>query len=157
MYRLSLGRTNMSQYGRIGKRRSGSATWQWMLLGFFPGILCGGVLIFAMFASGALNSLTAASLPSATAFIIKEVQIVTATASITPDVSATPESRRLTSIRSPRHRALCSDRLGRSVEPGLTGLSCVQAQGLTITQRPDRASGRPGTGAAGCNAAPRRI
>lgn len=82
----------MSQYGRIGKRRSGSATWQWMLLGFFPGILCGGVLIFAMFASGALNSLTAASLPSPTAFIIKEVQIVTATASITPDVSATPES-----------------------------------------------------------------
>jgi formylglycine-generating enzyme required for sulfatase activity len=49
----------MGQYGRIGKRRSGSGTWQWMVLGFFPGILCGGVLVFAMFASGALNSLTA--------------------------------------------------------------------------------------------------
>lgn len=82
----------MGQYGRIGKRRSGSATWQWMLLGFFPGILCGGVVIFAMFASGALNSMASASLPSPTAVIIREVQIVTATLSATPDVSATPEA-----------------------------------------------------------------
>jgi len=66
----------MGQYGRIGKRRTGSATWQWMMLGFFPGILCGGMMIFGLFASGALNSLTPV-LPSPTPAATQQVQVVT--------------------------------------------------------------------------------
>jgi len=92
----------MGQYGRIGKRRSGSATWQWMMLGFFPGILCGGVIIFAMFASGALNSLTTNSLPTPTGVVIKEVQVVTQVQIVT----ATPNDEVTAGLPAPTQAAV---------------------------------------------------
>ncbi|GAB1420672.1 hypothetical protein MASR2M15_07820 [Anaerolineales bacterium] len=43
----------MAQYGK--RRRS--AGWQWALLGFLPGLLCGGIIIaLALFAAGGMNA-----------------------------------------------------------------------------------------------------
>jgi len=42
-------------YGRLGGRRGGSGTWQWMLVGFLPGVLCGGIILFGLSFSGFLN------------------------------------------------------------------------------------------------------
>ncbi|NJR12813.1 SUMF1/EgtB/PvdO family nonheme iron enzyme [bacterium] len=91
----------MGQYGRIGKRRTGSATWQWMLLGFFPGILCGGIVIFAMFASGALNSFSTTTAAAPTQVVIQvdkvQTQIVVVTATPDPNTTAAPVAAQQTS------------------------------------------------------------
>lgn len=48
----------MSQgYGKIGGRRRSSGAWQWMLIGFFPGILCGGIVILLLGLGGVFSSL----------------------------------------------------------------------------------------------------
>ncbi len=48
----------MANYGRIGnnKRRGGGV--QWLLIGFFPGILFGGFAVFALMLTGVLGNLT---------------------------------------------------------------------------------------------------
>jgi formylglycine-generating enzyme required for sulfatase activity len=46
-------------YNRLGRRR-GSGAWQWMLIGFIPGILCGGIVIFALALGGFLESFSSA-------------------------------------------------------------------------------------------------
>lgn len=55
----------MGQYGRVsGGRRRGNAAWQWLIIGFFPGLLCGGVVIFALALTGVLQGLTAGPTPT---------------------------------------------------------------------------------------------
>ena len=44
----------MTQYSRSGARR-GSGSWQWMILGFIPGILCGVITVAGVLASGIVN------------------------------------------------------------------------------------------------------
>lgn len=48
----------MGQYNRLGKRRAGGA-WQWLIIGFFPGLLCGGLLIFLLLWNGIFGGLGA--------------------------------------------------------------------------------------------------
>jgi len=49
-------------YGRPSVRRR-SGGWQWMLIGFFPGLLCGGLVIFLLLLSGTLDSFRSAPTP----------------------------------------------------------------------------------------------
>lgn len=46
----------MSQYGKLGGKRRGSGSIQWLIIGFFPGILCGGSVVFALMFSGLLGN-----------------------------------------------------------------------------------------------------
>ncbi len=69
-------------YSKLGRRRS-SGGLQWMLIGFFPGLLCGGILIFGLFLSGILEGFNLGQ--SATVEVTRVVQevvniVVTATA-----------------------------------------------------------------------------
>lgn len=67
----------MSQnYGKLGRRRD-SGRFQWLILGFLPGILCGGLTIFAALYFGPFDSLRQ-PLPTYTV-APSVVQIVTAT------------------------------------------------------------------------------
>lgn len=43
------------QYNRLGQRRAGGA-WQWLIIGFFPGLLCGGLVVFVLLLTGIFNS-----------------------------------------------------------------------------------------------------
>ena len=45
----------MGQYKGLGQRRA-SGAWQWLVIGFFPGLLCGGLVIFLLLFSGVLGS-----------------------------------------------------------------------------------------------------
>lgn len=48
----------MSQgYGKIGGRRRGSGALQWLIIGFFPGLLCGGIVILGLGLGGVFSSL----------------------------------------------------------------------------------------------------
>ena len=42
-------------YGKLNRRR-GSGAWQWVLIGFLPGVLCGGAVLFGLLLSGLLDS-----------------------------------------------------------------------------------------------------
>jgi iron(II)-dependent oxidoreductase len=42
-------------YGKLNRRR-GSGAWQWVLIGFLPGVLCGGAVLFGLLLSGMLES-----------------------------------------------------------------------------------------------------
>jgi formylglycine-generating enzyme required for sulfatase activity len=64
-------------YGKLGRRRGGNGRFQWVILGFLPGVLCGAFVIFAAVAFGPLSSLTQ-PLPTYTP-APSIVQIVTAT------------------------------------------------------------------------------
>ncbi|MCU0514557.1 MAG: SUMF1/EgtB/PvdO family nonheme iron enzyme [Anaerolineae bacterium] len=78
----------MGQYGKLGKRRS-SGRWQWAIVGFFPGLLCGATVVLSLFLSGLLNSFSTAA--PATPVVI--TQVVAVVYSPTPDASqptATP-------------------------------------------------------------------
>lgn len=86
-------------YGRISNRRRGSGAWQWMLIGFFPGLLCGGMVIFALSIGGLLDSLgfSATPTPRVVTTVIEVVQVHTPTTdpnlpTITPFIiTATPD------------------------------------------------------------------
>lgn len=44
----------MGQYNRLGQRRA-SGAWQWLIIGFFPGLLCGGFVVFLLLFGGVLD------------------------------------------------------------------------------------------------------
>jgi formylglycine-generating enzyme required for sulfatase activity len=72
----------MAQYGSFNSRRRSSG-WQWALLGFLPGILCGAIVIGVLFvATGGFGA------PAEPEIITREVRIVI---SPTPDPEATRE------------------------------------------------------------------
>ncbi|MEO1165719.1 MAG: hypothetical protein AAFV98_18180, partial [Chloroflexota bacterium] len=75
----------MGQYNRLGKRRATGA-WQWLVVGFFPGLLCGSLIIFAMLFTGFLDGFSAQpEVVEITAPPVQIVQVVTST----PDPAAT--------------------------------------------------------------------
>jgi formylglycine-generating enzyme required for sulfatase activity len=82
-------------YGRINKRR-GSGAWQWLVIGFFPGLLCGGLVVFLLLLGGVFQGFSA---EPETQEVTREVQIVqVVTATNNPDavaavqiITATPE------------------------------------------------------------------
>jgi formylglycine-generating enzyme required for sulfatase activity len=67
----------MTQYRNLGKRR-GSGAWQWTIIGFFPGLLCGGIVIFALFLSGVLQGFNIGASPTQIAVtqVVQEIVIV---------------------------------------------------------------------------------
>lgn len=100
----------MANYGRIGSpRRRGSGGLQWILIGFFPGILCGGLAVFALMLSGLLDGL-ATPLPTYTP-APEIVLVVTATNDpnaptptpvvVTATPSPTPEGQAVVLASSP--------------------------------------------------------
>ena len=90
----------MGQYNRLGQRRAGGA-WQWLIIGFFPGLLCGGLVVFLLLLAGVFNTfnsepeiieitqppvyiaVTATPDPDAT----QVVQVITATPAPTEEVA----------------------------------------------------------------------
>lgn len=86
----------MGQYNRLGKRRTGGA-WQWLIIGFFPGLLCGGLVILLLFLFGIFDGLSGdPEIIEVTGEPIRIVEMITTTpdTNITPQVvivTATPE------------------------------------------------------------------
>ncbi|MCA9894317.1 MAG: SUMF1/EgtB/PvdO family nonheme iron enzyme [Anaerolineae bacterium] len=68
----------MGTYGRVGGRRRGNAAWQWLIIGFFPGLLCGGLVVFGLVLSGVLQGFATGPTPTPPP-PEQIVQIVTAT------------------------------------------------------------------------------
>ncbi len=93
----------MSQgYGRVGKRRSGSAGWQWMLIGFILSSFCWFIIVLAGLTAGFLDLSLEGAQPTATDQIVvlptsaptgtPIVRVVTATSEpITPTVQVEVE------------------------------------------------------------------
>lgn len=73
----------MAQYNRLSNRKRGGGGFQWLLIGFFPGVLCGGLIIFGLLLTGVLQGFGAAPLPTYTP-APEVVLVVTAT----PDAAA---------------------------------------------------------------------
>lgn len=77
-------------YGKVGgnRRRGGSGAWQWMLIGFFPGVLCGGILLFGLVLAGLFEGF---SLSQATPIVPPTQAVIVVTATQDPgQPSATP-------------------------------------------------------------------
>lgn len=76
-------------YGKLGRRRSGGGV-QWMLIGFFPGLLCGGILIFGLFLSGILEGFNL-SQPATVEVtrVVQEVVNIVVTATVDPNQPTT--------------------------------------------------------------------
>lgn len=78
-----------NNYGSLN-RRSGSAAWQWILIGIIVGFGCSAIFLLAGLASGAftVGGQTVADLPSQTPFIVTATSgPVTATATATQDLA----------------------------------------------------------------------
>lgn len=82
-------------YGRINKRRSGAA-WQWLVIGFFPGLLCGGLIIFVLLLNGIFKGITEPE----TVEVTREVQVVQVITT-TPDLNASPIVQVITTTPEP--------------------------------------------------------
>lgn len=63
-----------------GRKRRGGA-WQWLIVGFFPGVLCGGAMAFALLLSGLFDGF---SLGAANSTPIIQTQVVRVVYSPTP-------------------------------------------------------------------------
>lgn len=69
----------MGQYNRLGQRRA-SGAWQWLVVGFLPGLLCGALVVFVMLFTGFLDGLGGEpETIEVTAPPVQVVQVVTAT------------------------------------------------------------------------------
>jgi|GEM_PF-463227 len=87
----------MGQYNRLGKRRAGGA-WQWLIIGFFPGLLCGGLVILLLFLTGIFEGLGGEpEVIEITSPPLQIVNVVTAT----PDPNASPEVQIITTTPEP--------------------------------------------------------
>ena len=53
-------------YGKVGGRRRGNGAWQWIVIGFFPGLLCGGIVIFGLLLTGLFDGFGSVELPTQT-------------------------------------------------------------------------------------------
>jgi len=93
----------MSQYGRVGGRRRGSGAWQWVIIGFFPGLLCGGLVIVGLGLTGLFDSLGfGPQIPTPT----PGERIVNVVVTATPDPSApTPTAFVVTATGEPTTEA----------------------------------------------------
>ena len=88
----------MSRYGSLSSRRSGSAAWQWIVIGGIMGLMCSAVLVVGAIAAGLIAvdpAAIAAAQATQTPFIITSTPLpatptdpVTATPSLTPTTDA---------------------------------------------------------------------
>lgn len=77
-------------YGKIGGRRRGSSAWQWVIIGFFPGLLCGGLVVFLLVAGDVMNSFLSTPEPLEITRMVEVRVEVTSIPTDTPVASATP-------------------------------------------------------------------
>jgi formylglycine-generating enzyme required for sulfatase activity len=122
-------------YGKLGKRR-GSGGFQWFVLGFLPGILCGGSVIFAALFFGPLSDLRE-PLPTYTP-APRIVEVVTATpdpaqpsptpfvVTATPDTSAVVLAPSATPTPDPAVIATNTAATQIALTPGLTSPNQVE-------------------------------
>lgn len=122
-------------YGKLGKRRS-SGGFQWFVLGFLPGILCGGSVIFAALFFGPLGDLRE-PLPTYTP-APRIVEVVTATpdpdqpsptpfvVTATPDTSAVVLAPSATPTPDPAVIATDAAATESALTPGLTSPNQVE-------------------------------
>lgn len=71
-------------YGKVGGRRRGSGSLQWVIIGFFPGLLCGGLVVFLLVAGDVLSSFTSTPDP------VEVTRVVEVRVEVTPIPSDTP-------------------------------------------------------------------
>jgi formylglycine-generating enzyme required for sulfatase activity len=81
----------MGQYNKIGSKRKSSGAWQWTIIGFFPGLLCGGLLIFALSLTGVLAGLAPAPTPIYITEVVQIREIITTTPEPPIIITATPQ------------------------------------------------------------------
>ncbi|MCS6836814.1 MAG: SUMF1/EgtB/PvdO family nonheme iron enzyme [Anaerolineae bacterium] len=127
-------------YGRPGVRRRSSG-WQWMLIGFFPGLLCGGLVIFLLLLSGTLDSFRTAPTP-----IPVTPQTIMMIVTATPDpnaptstpfvITATPEptsaDQGVILFPSPTPPInLQAEGIAQTLAPGLPAPTVIAAVSLT--------------------------
>jgi formylglycine-generating enzyme required for sulfatase activity len=86
-------------YGRVNKRRGGAA-WQWLVIGFFPGLLCGGLIVFLLLIFGVFDSFSGKQEIEVT----REVRIVEVLTSTT-DPNAEAIIQIVTATPEPTHEA----------------------------------------------------
>lgn len=83
-------------YGRVGGRRRGGGAWQWMLIGFFPGIMCGGLVVFLLLLGGVFNALAPEPTPMVITEVVEIREIITTTPLPTQEpivVTSTPDAQ----------------------------------------------------------------
>lgn len=80
----------MAQYGKIS-RRKGNGAWQWMLIGFFPGLLCGGLVFALLLITGVLGNFGAEPTPVVITEVVQIREIITTTPQEPIIITATPE------------------------------------------------------------------
>ena len=101
----------MGQYNRLGQRRA-SGAWQWLIIGFIPGLLCGGLILFGLFATNILTGFNSPQEPQViTSEPIQIIQVVT----VTPDPLTTAEVMVVTATSAPTEEAVA----GTIVQPTL--------------------------------------
>lgn len=94
-----MARTN---YGKVGGRRSGSAVWQWMIIGVVLGFACSAIMVLGLLIAGIINfgegeGTSAANLATNTPFVVTATTdplmptqapvIITATSEPTDEIS----------------------------------------------------------------------
>lgn len=97
-----------------GRKRRSSAAWQWLIIGFFPGLMCGGLIVFLLLLTGIFQGFGG------------EPQIVEVTSppivmvmSSTPDPLVSPEVMIITATPEPTSEAAV-------VLPSPTAVSVIQ-------------------------------
>lgn len=83
-------------YNRINKRRGGGA-WQWLVIGFFPGLLCGGLIVFLLLIFNVFDGFSG---EPEIREVTREVQIVQVHTPTT-DPNATPMVQIITATPEP--------------------------------------------------------
>ncbi len=116
----------MGQYNRLGQRRA-SGAWQWLVIGFIPGLLCGGLILFGLFASDVLNGFNSPQEPEViTSEPIRIVEVVTATS----DPLATAVVQVVTATSEPTEEAV----EGAIVQPTLMPFNTPVAVNANVTE-----------------------
>ncbi|GAB5492743.1 MAG: hypothetical protein Phog2KO_29580 [Phototrophicaceae bacterium] len=101
----------MGQYNRLGQRRA-SGAWQWLIIGFFPGLLCGGLVVFLLLFAGILNGFS--SEPEQIEITSAPIRIVV---TATNDPLATQVVQVITTTPEPTEEAQEGEILVPTLEP----------------------------------------
>lgn len=83
-------------YSRINKRRGGGA-WQWLVIGFFPGLLCGGLIVFLFLIFNVFDGFSSEPETIEVTRLVERVEVHTPTS----DPNASPEVIIITATAEP--------------------------------------------------------
>lgn len=120
----------MGQYNRLGQRRA-SGAWQWLIIGFIPGILCGGLILFGLLLGGVLNGFGGE--PETVVITSEPIRIVVTT---TPDPLATSVVQVVTATSAPTEEAVD----GAIVQPTLTPFNTPVEVNSVVTEPEESAT-----------------